>query len=58
MRQSGSASPFRIAIAGTHSTGKTTFMGALSDELVQLGHKVQYVHDSAVDARDHGFPIL
>lgn len=50
--------PFRIAVAGTHSTGKTTFLKKLQSEFEALGHKVAYVHDSAVHARDVGFPIL
>jgi len=50
--------PFRIAVAGTHSTGKTTFLKALQVEFEQRGHRVTYVHDSAVHARELGFPIL
>lgn len=50
--------PYRIAVAGTHSTGKSTFLGALQDKLVKQGVKVQYVHDSAAMAADLGFPIL
>lgn len=33
-------------------------MSALKGEFVRLGHRVQYVHDSAVDALELGFPIL
>ncbi|NCP23882.1 MAG: AAA family ATPase [Erythrobacter sp.] len=49
---------FRIAVAGTHSTGKTTFMNALREEFEKRGLTVEYVHDSAAEARDTGFPIL
>lgn len=50
--------PCKIAIAGTHSTGKTTLMGRLEKELAARGFIPQYVHDSAANARDLGFPIL
>ncbi|KMS59871.1 hypothetical protein V474_11895 [Novosphingobium barchaimii LL02] len=51
-------SPFRIAVAGTHSTGKTTFLTRLKAVFEQRGLAVAYVHDSAVNAQDRGFPIL
>lgn len=50
--------PFRIAVAGTHSTGKTTFLTGLKELFEQRGLVVAYVHDSAVNAQDKGFPIL
>ena len=50
--------PFKLAVAGTHSTGKTTFLERLETALVQTGLAVVKVHDSAVAARDLGFPIL
>ena len=50
--------PFRIAVAGTHSTGKTTFLTRLKELFEQRGLVVAYVHDSAVNAQDKGFPIL
>jgi len=50
--------PCKIAVAGTHSTGKTTFLRRLEDELARRGFSPRYVHDSAVNARDLGFPIL
>lgn len=50
--------PFRIAVAGTHSTGKTTFLKRLKALFEQRGLAVAYVHDSAVNAQDKGFPIL
>ncbi|WP_379553763.1 AAA family ATPase [Qipengyuania sp. DGS5-3] len=50
--------PFRIAVAGTHSTGKTTFLTELKHRFEQSGVSAAYVHDSAVNAREKGFPIL
>ena len=50
--------PCKIAVAGTHSTGKTTFMRQLQEVLQSDGLTVEYVHDSAEDARNLGFPIL
>jgi len=50
--------PFKIAVAGSHSTGKTTFLTTLQRAIEDLGLKADYVHDSAADARDLGFPIL
>ncbi|GHC99921.1 AAA family ATPase [Novosphingobium pokkalii] len=50
--------PFRIAVAGTHSTGKTTFLTRLKELFEQRGLAVAYVHDSAVNAQEKGFPIL
>lgn len=50
--------PRKIAVAGTHSTGKTSFVTALQGRLEAMGLKVVYVHDSAEDARALGFPIL
>lgn len=50
--------PCKIAVAGTHSTGKSTFMRQLKDLLQSDGLKVEYVHDSAIEARNLGFPIL
>lgn len=50
--------PFKIAVAGSHSTGKTTFLTHLRPAVEDLGLKVAYVHDSAADAQALGFPIL
>lgn len=50
--------PCKIAVAGTHSTGKTTFLRRLEDQLARREFSPRYVHDSAVNARDLGFPIL
>ena len=48
----------KIAVAGTHSTGKTTFLKGLEERLISAGHAVAYVHGSAAEAQDLGFPIL
>lgn len=48
----------KIAVAGTHSTGKTTFLKGLEERLISAGHAVSYVHGSAAEAQDLGFPIL
>ncbi|MGR3549636.1 AAA family ATPase [Pseudooceanicola sp.] len=48
----------KIAVAGTHSTGKTTFMEELKRRMINAGLNVAYVHDSAAEARAAGFPIL
>lgn len=51
--------PFlKVGIAGTHSTGKTTFVELLEDRLIKIGYRVIRVNDLAKDARDIGFPIL
>lgn len=50
--------PYKIAVAGTHSSGKTTFLRRLEEELAGRGFSPRYVHDSAANARDLGFPIL
>ena len=50
--------PLKIAVTGTHSTGKSTFVGALKTALESLGLRVGAVHDSAARAQDLGFPIL
>jgi hypothetical protein len=50
--------PRKIAVAGTHSTGKTSFLERLKTVLESTGLKVAYVHDSAEEARQNGFPIL
>lgn len=48
----------KIAVAGTHSTGKTTFLTRLRHLLETAGYHVASVGDQAAAARDHGFPIL
>jgi predicted ATPase len=50
--------PLRIAITGTHSTGKSTFCSATSEALKKAGFRVSKVADLATKAREHGFPIL
>lgn len=48
----------KIAVADSHSTGKTTFLQRAERALKDAGHAVAYVHDSAADAQELGFPIL
>jgi GTPase SAR1 family protein len=50
--------PVKIAVAGTHSTGKTTFLTRLRHLLETAGYHISTVGDQAAGARDHGFPIL
>jgi predicted ATPase len=50
--------PFKIGVAGSHSTGKTTLVGALRDRIVSRNLRVGRVDDLAGRARDLGFPIL
>ena len=48
----------KVAVGGTHSTGKTTFLGRLRHLLETAGYHVASVADQAAAARDHGFPIM
>jgi predicted ATPase len=48
----------KLAICGTHSTGKTTLLQSLQSVLRGGGYSVTTVGDLAVEARSHGFPIL
>ena len=48
----------RIAVAGTHSTGKSTFLTELARRLEGEGFRVGRVADVASKAHDLGFPIL
>ena len=50
--------PTKIAVAGSHSTGKTSFLERLKPALEANGWSVAYVHDSAAEALVRGFPIL
>ncbi|MHB9862009.1 AAA family ATPase [Streptomyces sp. YIM S03343] len=51
--------PVRIAVAGTHSTGKTTLLQRLETELRAHGHTVARTPASfAAQAADLGFPKL
>lgn len=47
-----------VAVTGTHSTGKSTFLDQLEAELQAKGITVGRVADKATDCRDAGFPIL
>lgn len=48
----------KVGIAGTHSTGKSTFLEQLSTLLSVEGVRIGRVGDLATAARDRGFPIL
>lgn len=50
--------PVTVAITGTHSTGKTTFMTRLADELRRNRIEVAMVGDLGPTAHQLGFPIL
>jgi hypothetical protein len=50
--------PVTIAVAGTHSTGKSTFLATLAHELRHRGFRVSTVADLGEKARRAGFPIL
>lgn len=51
--------PVRVAVAGTHSTGKTTLLQRLETELRVHGHTVARTPTSfAAQAADLGFPKL
>lgn len=47
-----------IAVAGTHSTGKSTFLDEVERRLGALGIQVGRVVDTASRAQNAGFPIL
>lgn len=48
----------KIGIAGTHSTGKSTFLDRLNTCLSAEGVRIGRVGDLAAAARGRGFPIL
>lgn len=50
--------PFKIAVTGAHSSGKSTFLAALRPRLEAEGLAVAVVSDVARKARDAGLPIL
>lgn len=50
--------PIKIGIAGTHSTGKSTFLATLAPALEERGLKIGRVGDVAKQAQASGFPIL
>jgi hypothetical protein len=52
------SSPMKIAITGTHSSGKTTFLQDLEQELNSAGLRIHRIGDFARRAQDLGFPIL
>lgn len=49
---------FKVAIAGTHSTGKTTFADGLRQALSAEGFTTAGVSDLGEECRDAGFNIL
>lgn len=53
-----STPPFMIGIAGTHSTGKSTFVARAAAEFEAKGLRVGRIGDLATKAREMGFPIL
>lgn len=50
--------PCKIAVAGAHSTGKSTFLRNLRGRLRSRGVQASCVHVGAKEARALGFPIL
>jgi nicotinamide riboside kinase len=48
----------KIAVAGAHSTGKTTFLSMLSTALIHEGRTVRRIGDLATEAQKAGLPIL
>lgn len=48
----------KIAITGTHSTGKSTFLNQLERRLTSTGYRVATVNNLACSAQSLGFPIL
>ena len=50
--------PIKIGIAGTHSTGKSTFLATLASILEERGLRIGRINDLAKRAQDIGFPIL
>jgi GTPase SAR1 family protein len=48
----------KIGIAGTHSTGKSTFLNRLQSEFEHRGYRVAIATGFASDAQSLGFPIL
>jgi predicted ATPase len=52
------SSPMKIAITGTHSSGKTTFLQNLEQELNGAGLRIHRIGDFARRAQGLGFPIL
>jgi len=50
--------PVKVAITGTHSTGKSTFLNELESNLTSSGVIIGRIDDLARRARELGFPIL
>jgi len=50
--------PVTIAVVGTHSTGKSTFLARLAHELRRTGLQVSTVADLGEQAQRMGLPIL
>jgi predicted ATPase len=50
--------PVTIAVVGTHSTGKSTFLARLAHELRRAGLQVSTVADLGEQAQRMGMPIL
>jgi hypothetical protein len=50
--------PVKIGVAGTHSTGKSSFLMALAPVLQELGLKAATIGGLAERAKALGFPIL
>ncbi|WP_155258272.1 AAA family ATPase, partial [Bradyrhizobium japonicum] len=48
----------KIAITGTHPSGKSTFLQSLEQELNDMGLRIHRIGDFAPRAQGLGFPIL
>jgi len=48
----------KIGLAGTHSTGKSSFLARVEHRLAEIGLTTSTVGDLATAAQDCGFPIL
>lgn len=47
-----------VGIAGTHSTGKSTFIEAIKDQAEKKGISIAQISDTATKCQKKGFPIL
>jgi predicted ATPase len=50
--------PIKIAVAGTHSTGKSSFLSAVESRLASRGLEIHRIQSLAKRAQELGFPIL
>ncbi|MGW4720934.1 AAA family ATPase [Nocardia sp. NPDC004260] len=50
--------PVTVAVTGTHSTGKTTFLRRVTGQLHRERVEVAVVADLGAEATEHGLPIL